>query len=141
MTMNAVPSKSRDSIQENGLRDSVAVTIQTNYDIDRLRGKGFIYVAPESGPMALAGANVAHRPWSRLNSSLLLLTLHHELGHVFGLQHTPGAEGLMGARTLEHIMDKKSVDGAEANPTLMARFTDRPEGIESFTPCGLSASC
>ena len=45
------------------LRRFVALTIQTDYG-KNLRGKGFIYVSPDRGPMAFQGQNTMPEAWT-----------------------------------------------------------------------------
>ena len=111
--------------QINSLKETAAVTIQTNYDASAMRGRGFIYVAPEAGPLAIAGANVADKPWQRLDGKLFQLVIAHELGHVFGLQHNAEGDGLMGSRTLEYMMDGNSVAAIESDLSARAAFDER----------------
>ncbi len=65
----------------------IANTVRTEYDPVNLRGKGFIYVSPEKGPLALRYTTAEHR-WSRNNGNVLTRILIHEMGHVFGLKHS-----------------------------------------------------
>lgn len=75
---------------------SVARTVRTSYDEVNLRGKGFVYVSPETGPLALKALDRENTPilnrWSHAEGKLLEIVLIHEIGHIFGLQH---AEGVM----------------------------------------------
>lgn len=64
----------------------VGLTIRTEYDQKTLKGKGFIYISPQGGP--LKPEKLPKDVWSINEGSLLLPTLIHELGHVFGLQHS-----------------------------------------------------
>lgn len=65
----------------------VAAAIRTQYDRVNMKGKGFIYVSPEAGTLALNSKNVIKYPWSSHDGALLVPILIHELGHIFGLQH------------------------------------------------------
>lgn len=66
----------------------LAANVRTSYDNVHLRGKGFIYLAADEGPLAPSDENLAPRPWSMGTGGLIESALAHELGHVFGLQHT-----------------------------------------------------
>lgn len=65
-----------------------ALAIRTDYDKVNLRGKGFVYIAADSGPMKFQGENTVENPWNVNDGALLYWTMVHELGHVFGLSHT-----------------------------------------------------
>lgn len=135
-----LPAKARQSLKHAGfasdadIKSAAAVTVQTAYDDTALRGKGFIYVSADRGPLALAGAKVAQTPWSRLDGKLLKATLLHEIGHVMGLQHNAEGDGLMGARTLEYLLDRDSVSTVEQDPAAKASFESY---VESLDPANL----
>lgn len=65
----------------------IATTIRTDYNNRDLLGKGFIYISPEDGPLALNSTESVKKPWSRRNSAALRVVFMHELGHMYGLQH------------------------------------------------------
>lgn len=109
---------------DKSLRETAALTIQTNYDSINLIGRGFIYVSPESGPLRISGGNVSNTPWNRLDGKLLKLTVLHELGHVFGFPHTSEADGLMGSRTIEYLTEQTFVTELEHDVHARANFDD-----------------
>ncbi len=67
----------------------VGFTIRTDYDPVNMKGTGFIYISPESGPLALEinkGDNTKF--WSDyLGAFRLHSILVHELGHTLGITH------------------------------------------------------
>jgi hypothetical protein len=65
----------------------IGVTVRTDYDPVNLKAKGFIYFAPENGPLKLNKVGLIENPWSRINGALMVYPLLHEFGHLFGLQH------------------------------------------------------
>lgn len=73
--------------QLNSINRKVAVAVRTDYDRVNLRGKGFVYISPEKGPLRLTNPRVIKNPWSKSEGTLLNLVLIHELGHVFGQGH------------------------------------------------------
>lgn len=74
-------------VQLPDLDRKIAVSVRTDYDRVNLRGKGFIYISPELGPLALHGPQIQPNAWSLNGGSALQMVLIHELGHVFGLRH------------------------------------------------------
>lgn len=102
--------------------DSAAIAIRTEYDEEKLRGRGFIHVAPAKGPEGLESKDMVRDPWSIMDGALLLVTIQHELGHVFGLQHSQESDGLMGARTIEHLLDAKTHEQLKNNPESEGKF-------------------
>jgi len=65
----------------------VGITKRTSYDSAKMKGRGFVYVAPESGsnhPGVKFGSLLR---WSTNEGIALKIILIHELGHVFGLKH------------------------------------------------------
>jgi hypothetical protein len=84
-----------------------ALTVRTDYNQQTLKGKGFIYVGADSGPQTFVGPGVVASPWTVTDGGVLYWTLVHELGHVFGLQHTtqrPEKLNVMAAGFVETIM-------------------------------------
>ena len=93
----------------------IATTVRTHYDEKALRGKGFIYVAADTGSWRPVSAGMVERPWEVGDGTLLLRVLLHELGHVFGLQHFGGMESLMGMQHPELVVQKSTVAEIEHN--------------------------
>lgn len=96
-------------------RDFVSVAVRTDYDPVQLRGKGFIYIAADTGPLRPAAKNMLSDPWRFVDGGILYRVLVHELGHVFGLKHASSlpemglfqGKGLMSASYPELIVDKE----------------------------------
>lgn len=88
----------------------LGVAVRTDYDRVNMRGKGFIYVSPAYGPLKFAGEKVREHVWAIEDGALLYGVLLHELGHVFGLNHSVGY--LMGDRFPE-IITSQEWPGAE----------------------------
>jgi hypothetical protein len=85
-----------------------AITVRTSYDPEDLRGRGFIYIAPDRGPRAFKGLNLVDDAWTQGDhNNLLRLTFIHELGHIFGLQHRDhDSLNLMSSKFVETILQR-----------------------------------
>lgn len=94
----------------------LGIAYRTSYDEVHLRGKGFIYIAPERGPLRPLSKNLHPRPWSFGQNFSLFFTVSHELGHVFGLQddYYERESFLLSARFVEHISNKSIVELVDA---------------------------
>lgn len=99
-----------DKQQKDYLKDPTqyaAVTVRTNYDEIALKAKGFVYVSPMKGPLSYASDRTVEDAWSLDKGNLLYLTVLHELGHVFGLQHMGTLGDLMSEGFVESILLKQ----------------------------------
>lgn len=65
----------------------ICVAVRTDYDPINLKGKGFIYISPEEGPLKFNKSGLMNHPWSYQDGILLTPALIHELAHVFGIPH------------------------------------------------------
>jgi hypothetical protein len=85
----------------------IALSIRTDYST-QLRGKGFIYISPDRGPMAFRGVNIMPNAWTERDPQFTKLkaVVQHELGHVFGLAHGADGGAIMDARFPEKVVDK-----------------------------------
>lgn len=97
----------------------VGVAVRTDYDVPTLKGKGFVYIAADSGPLkpeASGGpgqASLEDKFWLRSDQIPLLRAVVHELGHVFGIPHRGNNFALMGEGHLENLLSSySSVRGA-----------------------------
>lgn len=70
-----------------GLSKYIAAAIRTDYDKEEMRGKGFIYVKPNRGPLHIKNNLYVSEPWQHGKGFLIDHVLVHELGHVFGIPH------------------------------------------------------
>lgn len=83
----------------SNVRRTLGRTTRTSYDFEQLRGRGFIFVASDTGPERFARIADSAKFWSKKNT--LMAILAHELGHVFGLPHFGG--GLMAESFAEKL--------------------------------------
>lgn len=105
----------------------IGLTIRSDYDTKSLRGRGYIYIAPDSGPLKPNAPELVDDPWSRHDGGLLYRVLVHELGHVFGLRHTStpppfSGTGMMNASYAEWILRKPSAEWFATNTDLPHYF-------------------
>ena len=89
--------------------DLIGVTIRTDYDKVNLKGKGFIYIAPEQGPLKPVSSDIIQNMWSTEDGVFLFPVLIHELGHVFGLRHDDNVE-FMSEDFVEDLLAKSSAN-------------------------------
>lgn len=109
-------------------RRFVAVAVRTDYDEERLEGKGFIYVSPPRGPLGMTSSDVIAEPWQAHGQALLGAVLKHELGHVFGLQHNGGINDLMSGGFPELQINRN-----ENNYGFFRGVFRIPQGVPIFT--------
>jgi hypothetical protein len=103
MGYGSLKSDERQYLSETSasLRSYVGVAVRKSYDPENLRGRGMILIASDKGAQRFqAERGSPEQFWS--NEGLLLRTLIHELGHVFGLPHE--IHGLMGERYPEECI-------------------------------------
>lgn len=86
--------------------DFAAVSIRTDYDPVNLKGKGFIYLSPQSGPLRLKESRMS-QPWTTENGALAQIFLAHELGHVFGFQHD---DTFLMTSQITDLLQRRAVD-------------------------------
>jgi|GEM_PF-1624710 len=65
----------------------IGIAIRTSYDRANLKAKGFVYISPQTGPLAPTG-EIDRKRWEYNEGANLEIALIHELGHVFGMPHT-----------------------------------------------------
>lgn len=82
----------------------IAVSVRTDYDLKNLKGKGFIFFNKND--------QFPETPWTRTDGSRVLLVMIHELGHLFGIQHTKDV-WTMNEEFPEELLDAKNNQWAD----------------------------
>lgn len=104
----------------------LGIALRESYDPVHLKGKGFIYIAPEEGTLRPYGHNLHKNPWSTHDGISLRYALIHELGHIFGLPDDHYSHGgIMHAKFLERVASKIAV---AQNRTITDRQISSPFG-------------
>ncbi|MBC85558.1 MAG: hypothetical protein CL677_00140 [Bdellovibrionaceae bacterium] len=110
----------------------IGVAVRKNYDLQQMRGSGFIYIASDSGPKGYANnGELVERAWR--SKKLLDYALIHELGHVFGIPHT--GSGVMSEVFLDQLLNRRFIRYFTDNP--VQTFIQAPH---EFEVCQLSGS-
>ena len=81
----------------------VGWTQRTAYDLQSMRGSGFVFIAPELGERRIDFAGVDSHLWALSDAVRLKLILIHELGHIFGVRHS-GGNNLSPSAVIMHEM-------------------------------------
>ncbi len=102
--LGVLNSEQREFLQDRS--PIIGAAVRTSYDEVQLRGRGFIYIAPDSGKNGYKGEHLRPKGWHEGNGGLLFRAIAHELGHVFGLAH--GGEGMMSESYSESLLWEKS---------------------------------
>ena len=76
-------------------RQFVSMAVRESYDTRNMAGKGFVYLAADSGPLRPEAPDMLSMPWQSRNGYVLEGVLIHELGHVFGIGHHGMRQQLM----------------------------------------------
>lgn len=118
----------------------VGLSIRTDYDTKKLRGKGFIYISPDNGPDRFNTENHYHQsPWRLRNGILLMPVLLHELGHVFGIPHSGRfhPKYFMGKSYLDFMTTKLEAEGIAKEFDLHGprRYFDFTEDTYTYPFC------
>lgn len=88
-------------------RDFVGLAMRTHYEKESLKGEGFIYLTPVSGPLA-PQVDIHPKAWKLYDSLVLKIVLLHELGHIFGMDHQP--DTLMDEKIPELLTSKELLE-------------------------------
>lgn len=87
-----------------GVQQYLASTVRTSYDPVNLKGRGFIYLKPDSGPLSQQAPGIVPNPWGLGEGTLINYALLHELGHLFGVPHK-SLESFMAVDFLERAFN------------------------------------
>ncbi len=75
----------------NNPKEIVGIAFRTDYSKETLKGKGFIYLSPVSGPLAPHHPSMHPTAWKSHQNFALKSVLRHEIGHIFGIDHQPNS--------------------------------------------------
>ena len=135
-TQDLLDANTNKSVAQHSLGKSAGLAVRTHYDEASMRGRGFIYVAPETGPLKIQASEIVTHPWQIFGGKIFRVAVMHELGHVFGLQHSHEGDDLMGSRTIEYLLSKKVYVEIPFEPTERAIFHAK---LKQLTPLNLVA--
>ncbi len=126
--------ESLENIFNETSEDIAGLTVRTEYDEKTMRGRGFIYIAPETGPLSLQRPEFMERPWQWFGHKILRVAISHEVGHVFGLQHSRGDTDVMGARVIESLLNKANLKWMPVSDSVRKAFNQK---LDSYSPRNL----
>lgn len=112
--------------------DVIGVAMRTVYDPVNLQGQGFVYITPQTGALKTRSAGFSDEAWSVCDGCLLKTVLTHEVGHIFGLEHSGQRAGIgevMSAMLPAELTLKDTVDAVKEQPQLielLSRLFNRP---------------
>lgn len=114
-------------LEENG-HSYLGVSVRKNYDRKKLRGNGFIFISSHDDiKKNFNSPDLYATPWN--HQQLLMLTIIHEIGHVFGIPHMGSsimAEVFLDVVTSKYYYRAFTQFGVES-------FVAPPEKIERCT--------
>jgi hypothetical protein len=114
--------------------DLIGIAMRTAYDNVNMRGSGFVFITPQTGPLKTRAAGFSEEAWSTCDGCVLELALRHELGHVFGVDHVADGDASWNFMA-NHFLAEFTADGTITslkNPKV-ARFINAKFGLPFFT--------
>ncbi|OFZ51725.1 MAG: hypothetical protein A2381_18655 [Bdellovibrionales bacterium RIFOXYB1_FULL_37_110] len=133
-------------------RDYIAITVRTNYDRINLKGKGFIYLSSDNGPLKYNTKEKIPNPWSQGDGGVLHKVIAHELGHVFGINHTDTTHtGLMRSDYPQYLINHANDFDISINQNIRPFFNynkinshpfcDLEKNVREFLNLGPNVKC
>ncbi|NDE16858.1 hypothetical protein EBZ80_18195, partial [bacterium] len=114
--------------------DIAGLAVRTEYDETNLRGRGFVYIAPQQGPLSFQRPEFMEIPWQVFQHKILRIAISHEVGHVFGLEHSHGDGDIMGARVIESLLMKSNLKWMAVSDSVRKAFHEK---LDRYTPRNL----
>ncbi|MGE0172340.1 MAG: hypothetical protein AB7T49_06130 [Oligoflexales bacterium] len=111
--------------------DFIGVSVMTDYDRKNLRGRGYVYIAPDDGKSSQLTKGVL----SAADGMPLFYAMTHELGHVFGLRHEGHQWHVMGESFLGSTVGQdfaKYLDGKIDSVFTPSTFWTSQGGPDEF---------
>ncbi len=93
--------------------DMLGVSVRTDYDSQKLRGKGFVFIRPPRGHFSYNADKYYEDIWDIQDRMYLKFILTHEIGHLFGMHENRNnmpQQALVMSESIVEFFDKNIID-------------------------------